>query len=163
MQLDPGTAAGPQAGDENVWLMAISTNSAAATDQANAAIALVGQTRGQDHQIFTFLTADAGTNAADPTTGAVTGTLTGTDPDGNPLTYALSTGPTKGAVTLNTTTGGFTYTPTAGARNQAAADGAGLDLTTDTFTITTTDGYGGATTTTITVTIDPSPSPPAVV
>jgi len=41
-------------------------------------------------------------------------TLTGTDPDNDPLTFAIVTPPTKGNITnLNATTGTFTYTATA--------------------------------------------------
>ena len=42
------------------------------------------------------------------------GVLVATDVDGNPLTYLISTAPTKGTVTLNAATGAYTYTPLAG-------------------------------------------------
>lgn len=40
--------------------------------------------------------------------------LLGTDADGDPLTYRLLQAATKGTLTLNPTTGAFTYTPNAG-------------------------------------------------
>jgi len=42
------------------------------------------------------------------------GVLVATDVDGNPLTYTISTQPTKGTVTVNAATGAYTYTPGAG-------------------------------------------------
>jgi hypothetical protein len=41
------------------------------------------------------------------------GVVVATDVDGNPLTYSVSTSPTKGVLTLNSATGAFTYTPNA--------------------------------------------------
>jgi hypothetical protein len=42
------------------------------------------------------------------------GFVVATDVDGNPLTYSITTSPTKGTLTLNPATGAFTYTPLAG-------------------------------------------------
>jgi VCBS repeat-containing protein len=42
------------------------------------------------------------------------GVLVATDVDGDTLTYAISTSPTKGTVIVNAATGAFTYTPLAG-------------------------------------------------
>ena len=64
-----------------------------------------------------------------------------TDADGDPLTAALKTGPTHGAVTLNAD-GSFTYSPT--------ADYNGVDL----FTYTVSDGVKSKTGK-VTVTINP--------
>ena len=47
------------------------------------------------------------------------GVLVATDVDGNPLTYQISTLPTKGTVTVNGATGAFTYTPY---KNRVGAD-----------------------------------------
>jgi len=76
-----------------------------------------------------------------PATGEVTGLLTVTDADNDPLRYRVSAWPTKGSVTwtfvtvndtVDTTRMFFTYTPTAAG-----------DLT-DSFTVTVSDGFGGS-------------------
>jgi hypothetical protein len=88
-----------------------------------------------------------------PATGEVTGLLTVTDPDGDALMYRVSAWPTKGSVTLtfvkvnnvvDTTRMFFTYTPTAAARQAAAAPGAPPADKSDTFTVTVSDGFGGS-------------------
>jgi hypothetical protein len=61
--------------------------------------------------------------------------------DGNPLTYTISTSPTKGTVTVNATTGAFTYTPLAG-RTGA-----------DSFRFRANDGTVNSAQTTISITI----------
>ena len=85
-----------------------------------------------------------------PTTGAVTGSFNVKDYDGDPLSYTVTSAPTRGGVTLNTTTGTYTYTPTAAARQQAAQQ-PGL---TDTFTVRTADASTNAT---VTVTVPIAP------
>ena len=72
-----------------------------------------------------------------PVTGVVAGTITATDADNDPLTYAVVTGPATGTVELNPATGAYTYTPTQAAR-LAAGVTAGLD--TDSFTVAVSDG-----------------------
>jgi VCBS repeat-containing protein len=84
--------------------------------------------------------------------GTVTGTVTATDPDGDALTYTVSTGPTKGVVQVNAVTGAFTYTPTVDARYTALVT-PGVD--TDVFTVTVKDALGASTTTTVSLTIVP--------
>jgi VCBS repeat-containing protein len=42
------------------------------------------------------------------------GGLVASDVDGNPLTYSITTSPTKGTLSVNANTGAFTYTPLAG-------------------------------------------------
>jgi len=88
-----------------------------------------------------------------PISGEVTGVLTAVDPDGDPLRYRVSAWPAKGSVTwtfvtvngvVDTTRMFFTYTPTAAARQAAAAPGATLADQSDTFTVTVSDGYGGS-------------------
>jgi hypothetical protein len=73
----------------------------------------------------------------------VTGTATATDPDGDPLSYSVSTQPTKGTVTIGAGDGKFTYTP--------SADFSGKDS----FVVTVNDGQGGTDTITVNVTVDP--------
>lgn len=95
----------------------------------------------------------------DPASGAIQGEVHVTDPDLDVLTYTLATGPGKGAVTLDTANGTFTYTPTSAARHDAAAT-PGID--TDTFQVRVDDGRGGAVTVMVTVTIDPVNTPPTL-
>lgn len=92
--------------------------------------------------------------APNATTGAVTGKVGATDPDGDVLKYAVGTKPTKGTVTV-TADGTFTYTPTATARHAAATVNASTALTTDTFTVTVSDGKGATIVTPVTVSISP--------
>nr|WP_231750698.1 YncE family protein [Mycobacterium sp. NAZ190054] len=94
--------------------------------------------------------------------GAVSGSVTVTDPEGRPLTYTVST-PGKGRVTVTQADDGaftFTYTPTPAARHAAAAVGAAPDAGTDTFTITFSDGRRGVLAVPITVTIAPANAAP---
>ncbi|WP_445165919.1 VCBS domain-containing protein [Mycolicibacterium sp. Dal123E01] len=81
-------------------------------------------------------------------TGKLFGNAIFTDTAGRTLTYSTSATSTGGGtVTLDTTSGDFTYTPT-----EAQRQAAGLD-TTDTITITSSNGVRSATQT-ITVPID---------
>ena len=97
---------------------------------------------------------------ADAATGVVTGTVKGTDADKDSLTYSVSGTSTKGgAVTVNATTGAFTYTPTVAARDAAAAKNAPKAAKTDTFTVSIADGHGPATNKVVTVTISPKAAP----
>ncbi|WP_421939882.1 Calx-beta domain-containing protein [Pedobacter sp.] len=69
------------------------------------------------------------------------GTVTASDPDGDPLTYTVTTPPGHGTVIVNPD-GTYTYTPVANFNG------------TDIFTVTVSDGKGGATTVTINVTVN---------
>ncbi|WP_316829641.1 Calx-beta domain-containing protein [Pedobacter aquatilis] len=80
---------------------------------------------------------------------AVSGAITATDPDGNPLTYTLGNAPGHGTVVLNTN-GTYTYTPAANYNGS------------DSFTVTVSDGKGGVATVTINVTITPVNDIPVV-
>ena len=93
------------------------------------------------------------------TTGVVTGSVTATDADKDSLTYGGSATTTKGAVSVNASTGAFTYTPTATARHAAAKIGA-TAATADTFTVTVTDGYGATVPVAVTVAISPKNTAP---
>jgi YVTN family beta-propeller protein/VCBS repeat-containing protein len=91
--------------------------------------------------------------APSTTTGIVKGSVTSTD--GNTYdkrTYTVTGAPTKGTVTI-TSTGSFTYTPTADARAAATAPGAPYDATKDTFIVTVDDGHGGVVPVTVNVRI----------
>jgi VCBS repeat-containing protein len=95
--------------------------------------------------------------------GLVTGMIIANDTDGDTLTYApatISTG--KGTVTVNTTSGTFSYQPTAAARHQASAVGAPASDKQDTFTINVDDAHGGVTGVPVTVTISPQNTAPTV-
>jgi VCBS repeat-containing protein len=85
-------------------------------------------------------------------TGVVTGSVKATDGDYDTRKYAVTGSPTKGTVTL-TSTGSFTYTPTAAARAAATAPGAPYDATKDTFVVTVDDGHGGVVPVTVNVRI----------
>jgi YVTN family beta-propeller protein/VCBS repeat-containing protein len=96
-----------------------------------------------------------------PTTGSVSGAVVATDPNGNPLTYTVTTAPAKGTLVLNPD-GTFSYTPTATARHAASTEGATSSLTTDAFTVTVSDGQGGTATSTVTVPISPTNTAPTI-
>lgn len=91
--------------------------------------------------------------SADETTGAVKGSLSVTDIDGDKLTYTTTSGPASGTVTYDAAAGTYTYTPTEAAR-QLAATTEGEDY--DRFTVTVSDGQGGTTTVDVKVTISPT-------
>ena len=92
---------------------------------------------------------DAVTTAEDtPVGGSVAGN--DSDPDGDPLTYTLVTGPTKGSITFNTD-GTYSYQP---APNVSG---------TDTFVYQVSDGQGGTAQATVTITITPVNDPPVAV
>lgn len=73
---------------------------------------------------------------------ALTGTLMGSDMDGNSLTFSAVTQPTQGTLVVNAN-GGFTYTPN--------ADTTG----TDQFTFKTSDGTYESAVATVMITINP--------
>ncbi|RYD99075.1 MAG: tandem-95 repeat protein [Sphingobacteriales bacterium] len=79
----------------------------------------------------------------------VTGKVTATDVDGDPLTYSVGTPPANGTVVVNPD-GTFTYTP----NNNYSG--------TDSFTVVVSDGKGGTTTVTVNVNIAPTNVAPVV-
>ncbi|SCX15542.1 PecA family PE domain-processing aspartic protease [Mycolicibacterium fluoranthenivorans] len=89
----------------------------------------------------------------------VAGAVSATDPDGDTLSYSAT--PTKGTIAFSST-GAFTYTPTAAAQHAAAATGASSSVKTDTFTVTVSDGYGGTVAAKVTVTITPADTAPVI-
>ncbi|CAN7618225.1 tandem-95 repeat protein [Variovorax paradoxus] len=72
----------------------------------------------------------------------VSGQVTGTDVDGDTLSYVKGSDPAHGTVTVNAD-GTYTYVP-----------GANFNGT-DSFTVTVSDGHGGTTTSTVNVTVNP--------
>ncbi|MGT2572032.1 tandem-95 repeat protein, partial [Acinetobacter ursingii] len=71
----------------------------------------------------------------------VTGNVVGQDVDGDTLTYTIATGPANGTVSIDSATGGYTYTPNANYNGS------------DSFKVTVADDKGGTTTVTVPVTI----------
>lgn len=94
-------------------------------------------------------------------TGVVSGSTGVTDADDDPQAVTVLTAPTKGKVTF-AADGTFTYTPTAAARHQAAADTAPTTDLTDTVTFTVSDGRRGIVSQTITVTVVPANKAPTI-
>ncbi|MCB0930992.1 MAG: endo alpha-1,4 polygalactosaminidase [Mycobacterium sp.] len=90
----------------------------------------------------------------DPVTGVVSGSVNGSDPDGDSLSYAVTVSPAKGAVILSAV-GAFTYTPTPEARTAAGAPDATAADRSDIFTVTVTDGRGGSAAVGVPVSISP--------
>jgi YVTN family beta-propeller protein/VCBS repeat-containing protein len=74
--------------------------------------------------------------------GAVSGSLNFTDPDGDPMTYSVPVQPASGTVTFSGST--YTFTPTAAARAAAAAS-QGADLAT--ITVVASDALASDTVT----------------
>jgi hypothetical protein len=80
---------------------------------------------------------------------AIPGTLSGTDGDNDPLTYAIATGPSQGSITaFDSNTGAFTYTP-----NPNASDS-------DSFSFRVFDGFEESAPATVTITINAINDPP---
>ena len=83
----------------------------------------------------------------------VTGAVLGVDPDGDVLSYSGPSATAKGTLNLDTVAGTFTYTPTAAARQNAAAPTATAADRQDTFAVTVSDGLGATTPVSVTVTV----------
>lgn len=116
----------------------------------------------------------------DHSDGTVTGAIGYTDPDGDPLRYRNPDGSSAttwtttkgGTVTVDPTTGVYTYTPDSADRHPASADNAaatGADS--DTFTVVVSDRHGFNQAVTVRVPVDPTneaptapttPAPPVV-
>ena len=92
--------------------------------------------------------------------GAVIGALHVANPFHDTLTYSVVGGPAEGTVTINPN-GTFTYTPTAQARLDAAAEGATPAELQDNFTVTVSDAHGGTATVPVRVAVDPASTPSA--
>jgi VCBS repeat-containing protein len=94
-----------------------------------------------------------------PTSGAVSGTVTATDPENGALTYSGNVVTSKGTVVVNSN-GTFTYTPTAAAMHNASATSATNADKMDAFTVTVTDAQGGTLAVPITINILPKNAAP---
>ena len=105
--------------------------------------------------------------AASDTFNNDTGTLASTDRDsGQTLSYGITGGTVSGgastkagsygSLSVNTSTGAYTYTPNATAINALTAN------STDTFTVTVSDGNGGSNTATYTVNLTAANDTPVV-
>ena len=92
-------------------------------------------------------TANAGALDANEDGGPVDGSLSATDPDGDPLTYALVSGPAEGNVTVNAD-GSYSFDPGTGFQDLGV--GQSRDVS---FTYEANDGQGGASQNTVTVTV----------
>ncbi len=99
-------------------------------------------------------------NPPNTTTGAITGKITVTNPNNAKLTFT-ATQPARGTITINKTTGAFTYTPTTVARHAASALTATGGDKIDTFTVTMTTSLGDTVTMPVTVTISSKNSAPS--
>ncbi len=97
-------------------------------------------------------TASPVVGTASAATGAVTVNLNAADPDGNPLTYAVTTQPADGSLTT-TTPGAYVFTPTQAARLLA---GQTPSSDSNSFTVTISDGQGGSTPVTVSVPVSPT-------
>jgi len=89
-----------------------------------------------------------------PTGGAVYGKINATDPFGYKLTYTATDTPVHGTLTVNASTGSFTYTPSAAARLTTGVAGVPPTGITDTFKVTVSDG-SLSTSQTVTVPVSP--------
>ncbi|MDX3988064.1 MAG: tandem-95 repeat protein, partial [Achromobacter sp.] len=90
-------------------------------------------------QTFDPATGNYATSTVEDT--AVSGQVSATDADGDTLGYGVGTAPAHGTVTVNATTGAYTYTPT--------ADYYGADS----FVISISDGAGNVSLSTVSVTV----------
>jgi YVTN family beta-propeller protein/VCBS repeat-containing protein len=114
------------------------------TDTADNAVRVLSLVRGNTAPVAG--TPTVGTPNA--TTGVVTGNLAVTDPDGDKLTYAVTSPPANGTLVVDAA-GNFTFTPiSAVAHTSALAPTSGSGTTS--FTVAVSDGKAG-TPTTVTV------------
>jgi len=97
-------------------------------------------------------TASPTKNAPDENTGVIVGNVNASDAEQNPMTYTVSSQPTRGTVTVDAA-GAFKYTPTQAERLRAGQS-TGVDP--DSFTITVSDGQDGTTPVTIQVAVLPA-------
>ncbi|WP_434656539.1 retention module-containing protein [Chromobacterium violaceum] len=162
--LDPAAAGLNDAGGENSGHSFIRIGRIAETltglqlSAAPASEALVPENRAADIQTQNsppFFTAANGAplgsdmNVATDEDTPVSGTLTASDPNGDPLTFVKGSDPQHGTVTVNPN-GSWTYTP--------AQDYNGSDK----FTVTVSDGRGGTATVTVNIGVNPVNDPAVI-
>ncbi|WP_161600491.1 Ig-like domain-containing protein [Mycolicibacterium hodleri] len=104
-------------------------------------------------------TGSYGVGAPDAGTGAVSGAVVGTDGDGDLLTYSGPGTTAKGSVSINASSGAFSFIPTSAARTNAAAPGATTADRQDTFSVSIADGHGGTAAVAVTVPISAAATP----
>ncbi|MBM7702908.1 Ig-like domain-containing protein [Metabacillus iocasae] len=80
----------------------------------------------------------------------VTDQIIATNTSGNPLVYSIETEPTNGTVTIDATTGVFTYTPNVNFNGS------------DTFSVLVTDSFGGTAIAGVVIDVIPVNDPPTV-
>jgi ELWxxDGT repeat protein/VCBS repeat-containing protein len=100
-------------------------------------------------ELYTYgLRAESATTTED---APLNGTLTGSDPDGDPLTYIVTSGPSHGVFTsFDSNTGAYTYQPNPDYNGS------------DTFTYKVNDGTVDSNQATINITISPVNDPPQI-
>ena len=98
--------------------------------------------------------------STDSTTGVVSGVVSGSDADGDTLSYSAPASTTKGTVSINSASGVFSYTPSGAARTAAAAPGATAADLQDTFSVTITDARGATGAVAVVVAVTPAGSTP---
>lgn len=91
-----------------------------------------------------------GDSKTTPEDTPVSGSVTGSDVDGDALTFTRGTAPAHGSVTVNAD-GTYTYTPDANYHGS------------DSFTVTVSDGNGGSATVTVFITVNPVNNAPVAV
>ncbi|QHQ16681.1 hypothetical protein GMW39_12905 [Pectobacterium parmentieri] len=134
-------------GNETFELVGTLTGTTASGTPLPAGIGDTGQATISDLN-HAPVTADQSIRTEEDT--SVSGTITASDVDGDTLSYGVGTPPQNGTLTLDSTTGKYTYTP--------AANFSGSDH----FTVTVADGNGGTATSTVTVGITPVADAPVV-
>lgn len=97
--------------------------------------------------------------APDAVSGVVVGRVNVSDADGDAVVFSSASVTAKGLVNVEFSTGVFTFTPTAAARQNAAKVAATEADQADTFTVVVRDGRGGSISVPVTVTIGPAADP----
>ncbi|WP_131722361.1 Ig-like domain-containing protein [Mycolicibacterium chubuense] len=146
---DPGNPAGTPA----TWVVA----AAVRREFGHTADAAVLRNAAAGNQPPVIATVTVGRPS--PFSGRVNGRVSASDPEHDELSFSVPAVSTRGAaVTINSSTGAFTYTPTAAVRHAAAVPGAANDS----MTFTVLDGVGGTAATTVTVPVLPTNTRPRV-
>lgn len=136
-----------------MWVFAAAARRQLGGSSAESATAVAVSTTALTNNPPTIKSVTVG--SPNTSTGAVSGKVTASDPDGNAITFIAPTTTTKGTVKI-TSTGSFTYIPTAAARHAASATNAPVSAKTDTFTVSVSDGLSGIAYAAVTVPIAPA-------